>query len=196
MKNSYTPSTYSFIVLLLFYFLISKVNGQCVVDCGVDQTICSGQSALLLATVTGSTPPYTYYWSPGTGLSNRNIANPVASPTSTIKYYCQVTNVSGCNSIDSVTVNVDPLPVPVITGLTCVHSGTPNINYTTPSVLGHTYFWSAPGSTFMSGQNTNSVFITWSSIGNYTVSVTEQITSTGCSKTVSKNVYVTDVNYT
>jgi hypothetical protein len=48
------------------------------VDAGTDVTICEGQSTTL-----GATGATTYSWGPAAGLSATNIANPVASPTTT-----------------------------------------------------------------------------------------------------------------
>ena len=45
-----------------------------------------------------------YVWSPATYLNNSNIGNPVASPTSTIKYVVTGTDINGCSNKDSVTV--------------------------------------------------------------------------------------------
>lgn len=64
-------------------------------------TICQFGSAQLNAT--GAT---TYSWSPTTGLSNPNIANPIASPTSTTTYV--VTGYTGnCSSTSQVVVTVN-----------------------------------------------------------------------------------------
>jgi subtilisin-like proprotein convertase family protein len=52
----------------------------------------------------------TYSWSPTTGLSNPNIANPIASPTSTTTYTMTAT-ANGCSNSDAVVVNVNPLPL-------------------------------------------------------------------------------------
>ena len=50
----------------------------------------------------------TYAWSPSTGLSANNIANPIASPASTTTYTLSVTNVSnGCTGTGTVTVTVN-----------------------------------------------------------------------------------------
>ncbi|MBL8003126.1 MAG: PKD domain-containing protein, partial [Flavobacteriales bacterium] len=51
---------------------------------------------------------YTYSWSPSTGLSNPNIANPTANPGSTTTYTVTVTQVGqpGCTDTDQVTVTV------------------------------------------------------------------------------------------
>ncbi|HET6243901.1 MAG: LamG domain-containing protein [Bacteroidetes bacterium] len=74
------------------------------VDGGRDRAICEGDSVLLEAS--GAT---TYLWSPTTGLSNPNISNPIASPTSTTTYI--VTGITnGCQRNDTVHVTVIPLP--------------------------------------------------------------------------------------
>ncbi|MBG9377912.1 gliding motility-associated C-terminal domain-containing protein [Panacibacter sp. DH6] len=47
-----------------------------------------------------------YQWFPAASLNNAAIANPVASPQQSTKYYVKVTAAGGCYSYDSVTVNV------------------------------------------------------------------------------------------
>jgi hypothetical protein len=65
-------------------------------------TICNGASTNLLAT-----GALTYAWLPTTGLSNPNIANPVASPTVTTTYTVTGTDANGCT--DQATVTVTPI---------------------------------------------------------------------------------------
>jgi gliding motility-associated-like protein len=73
-------------------------------DAGPDQIICPGTSTPLNAT--GGT---TYSWSPATGLSNPNIANPIASPAVATTYTVSITdNNTGCSGIDSVTISLHP----------------------------------------------------------------------------------------
>jgi len=84
-----------------------------IVNAGPDQTICSGcqnGSANLTATVSSGTSPYTFSWSPSTGLNNPNISNPIACPTATTNYTVTVTDSKGCKGTDVVTVFVKPLP--------------------------------------------------------------------------------------
>lgn len=50
-------------------------------------------------------PNITYTWSPTTGLSNPNISNPIASPTTTTTYTMTAT-ANGCSTTDSVVVTV------------------------------------------------------------------------------------------
>jgi gliding motility-associated-like protein len=68
-----------------------------------DTTICAGQSVQLNAS--GS---ISYAWFPTTGLSNPNIANPVASPASTTTYQVAMLNSFGCRDTLSVKVTVLP----------------------------------------------------------------------------------------
>ena len=52
----------------------------------------------------------TYSWSPTTGLSNPNIANPIACPTVNTTYVVTVSNAASCTTTDSVTITINPLP--------------------------------------------------------------------------------------
>lgn len=47
-----------------------------------------------------------YTWSPGNFLSNPNIANPVANPADTIRYFLLGTDEHGCQGTDTITVYV------------------------------------------------------------------------------------------
>ena len=71
---------------------------------GNDVDICEGQDVQLNAT--GGTG---YVWSPSTGLSDANIANPIASPITTTTYTVTVTNADGCTNTDDIIVTVSPL---------------------------------------------------------------------------------------
>ena len=90
-----------------------SVYGNPIVDAGpADTGRCLGDPPLqLFATVTGAgQAPYSYTWSPPTGLSATNIANPQVNNTTPKKYYVEVEDLNGCKSIDSITVfvsNVD-----------------------------------------------------------------------------------------
>ena len=64
---------------------------------------------------TAANPSYKYSWSPTTGLSNPNIAQPVAQPSATTTYVLTATDsTTGCNKKDTVTVSVNILAQPVI----------------------------------------------------------------------------------
>jgi hypothetical protein len=85
---------------------ISVASNALLVNAGNDTIIISGGSAQLNGSVTGGVSPYTYLWTPSTGLSNPSILNPVASPTSTTIYTLTVTGNNGCSGQNSVTVSV------------------------------------------------------------------------------------------
>ncbi len=66
-----------------------------------NRTICQGETIQL--NVTGGNGIYT--WSPTTGLSNPNIANPTATPTDTTAYIVSSLSSNGCIQRDTVLVN-------------------------------------------------------------------------------------------
>lgn len=71
-----------------------------------DTTICAGQSVQL----SGPANATSYLWTPGTGLSNPNIANPVATPDATTTYNLAITN--DCNFVTNFEVTITVLPQP------------------------------------------------------------------------------------
>jgi gliding motility-associated-like protein len=101
-------------------------------------TICLGSSVNLNAS--GGT---TYQWTPAAGLSDANIANPVASPSATTTYTVTVTNGS-CSATDTVTIAIVPLPI-VNAGADKIILGGDNIQLN-GTVTGNNvqYSWSPP----------------------------------------------------
>ena len=75
-------------------------------NAGVDEDLCAGGSEGLQAS--GGT---SYQWFPPDGLSNANIANPVASPANTTSYTVLVTDNNGCQASDFMILTVHPLPI-------------------------------------------------------------------------------------
>lgn len=84
-----------------------------VLNPGANRTICQGGSTTMNARITGigPNPGTTYSWSPATGLSATNIANPVANPSTTTTYLVTATTATGCVLSASVSVIVNPTPV-------------------------------------------------------------------------------------
>jgi gliding motility-associated-like protein len=74
-----------------------------------NDTICVGQTAQLQVFI-NSTNPFTYSWTPTTGLDNPTIANPKASPTQTTTYTVTAKDNNDCEISKSVTVEVIPDP--------------------------------------------------------------------------------------
>jgi hypothetical protein len=75
---------------------------------GKDTSICSNNTLLLGDNVI---PTYQYSWTPITGLDNPSIARPTATITSDIKYYLTVLTPLGCQANDSVTIDMNELPI-------------------------------------------------------------------------------------
>lgn len=72
---------------------------------GADQAICATDAVVLQGT-----GAITYSWLPATGLSNANIATPIARPANTTTYTMTGTDANGCTKEDQVTITVHPLP--------------------------------------------------------------------------------------
>lgn len=79
-----------------------KVNLKPTASAGIDVSICNGLTTKLEASGGKS-----YSWTPSTGLSNTDIFNPVASPTSTTVYKVTVSNNNNCGTAtDEIKVTV------------------------------------------------------------------------------------------
>jgi len=85
-----------------------------------DGIICWSDNATLTASG-GST----YSWSPSTGLSATNIANPVATPSITTTYTVTVTTAQGCVATANQMITVHALPTAVIDPLSSICDGDP-----------------------------------------------------------------------
>ncbi|NDK57213.1 Ig-like domain-containing protein [Pontibacter fetidus] len=142
---------------------------------GTDKEICAGSNVQL-----GASGGTTYAWSPATGLSATNIANPVASPASTTTYTVTVSNASGCSSTDQVTVKVTASPAVTITPAgptTFCEGGSLVLNASQGT--GYTYQWYNNGNPI--NQATGSSFTTFAG-GEFSVKVTM---GSGCTATSS-----------
>ncbi len=139
--------------------------------------ICSGGT--LSALPTTSLNGVTGTWSPA--LNN-----------TTTTVYTFTPNGTQCATTTTLTIIVNPLPTPVITGPTpvCQTIGTNYSTYSTPMVAGHTYTWTVTGGTIITGQGTNSITVNWTTIGAGNVSVTETITATTCSANAVRPVTI------
>lgn len=104
---------------------LRKANGAMAIVPLNDAVICSSGSPSSVVVgnspgATGGNTPYTYAWTPATGLSCTNCATPTASPASTTMYRLTVTDANGCIVRDSLTV----------TRINCVCSGAGITNVT------------------------------------------------------------------
>lgn len=78
---------------------------------GLGFTSCQGVAGTLNGqTGTGGTPPYTYAWTPTSGLSNSSQLSPTATPDTSTMYHLTVTDANGCTGVDSVLVIINSWP--------------------------------------------------------------------------------------
>ena len=139
------------------------------VDAGVDQEITCvtnvNGAQIGSAPVAGNI----YNWIPSTGLSDDNVANPIANPIGSTTYTLTVTNPFGCSSVGQVNVTIDNTP-PIIgitnnTGsstLTCTLldislTATGGVNYSWDNGLGtaSTVSITSPGTYTVTGFGPN-----------------------------------------
>jgi photosystem II stability/assembly factor-like uncharacterized protein len=80
-------------------------------NAGPDKEICAGSSVIIGAAGTGNT----YQWTSQPAGFTSSVANPLAAPQITTRYFLTVRNAGGCIGYDTVDVSVKPLPAkPVI----------------------------------------------------------------------------------
>ncbi len=84
--------------------------GPLTANAGPDKTIINGNSTTLDGGASGGHPPYTYAWTPTTGLQEDELtlASPTAAPLVTTEYTLTVTDSEGSTDTDTVTVTVTP----------------------------------------------------------------------------------------
>jgi gliding motility-associated-like protein len=79
------------------------------VHAGRDTTTCLGTPFQFNVQCIPTNQPYTYTWTPATGLSSTTVANPSANPNATTTYYIAVNpGAIGCDGHDTVTLRILP----------------------------------------------------------------------------------------
>ncbi len=74
------------------------------VNAGPDMISLFGTGVAISANISGGSPPYSLWWTPGTGLSDTLSLNPFANPLEPTTYYLYATDINGCQSVDSTTI--------------------------------------------------------------------------------------------
>lgn len=146
--------------------------------------ICPGGNTVLTASANAGCGggAVSYSWSPTTGLSNPNIANPTASPAATTTYTVTATAACYVETASATVTVLTPSPVSASAVDDICSSGIGEVTATpdpggTPNF---TYFWPPP-------VNANTQTVTGLTTGNYTVQMTD---GNGCVSTA--NVFVDD----
>ncbi len=97
--------------------------------------ICTGQSIQL-----SDSGAQVYHWYPATGLSNAQIADPIATPTGGITYLAIAQTASCIPDTNYVSVVVDPLPTVKATGAgTVIAGGKTNLQAYGPNII--SFLW-------------------------------------------------------
>jgi hypothetical protein len=143
-------------------------------------TFCQGSSVTLNANIGG----FSYQWKKdGVILSGANATS--YSATTTGSYSVLITDIYGCSAnSNSLNVTVNPVPNPIISGITSICDGDSSVLSINP-IIGAIYQWRFNGININGATNNNYVLTT---PGSYSVNVTN---SFGCSAiTPSVNIIV------
>lgn len=152
---------------------------------GPDQTICSVGGSVQLQAIGGSS----FTWSPTTGLSNPNIANPIASPSATTSYVVTSNLAAGCTNTDTVTVFVNPSNVSVTAMNDTTFCSSDSIITLTSTSNAPVVYWSSLG-----GQpiGTTPNWVTFNP-GQATSYVVTALDTNGCEATDTVNIGVSNI---
>jgi gliding motility-associated-like protein len=150
---------------------------------GGNQIICNGSSVNIGAPPAAGS---SYSWSPATGLSSSTVSNPVANPTTTTTYTLTETfTSSGCFSVNTLQVVVNPLPA-ANTGPNQSTCDNVSVVIGAPAVAGSTYSWNP--STFLSSPTAAQPIASPTATTTYTL--TETITATDCKQSNTVTITV------
>ncbi len=163
-----------------------------VANAGNDTTFCVGSSYTLGGnpSALGGSGNYRYSWTPGTGLNNSQIANPVATPVFTTQYTLLVSDLtSGCSSgADNVNVTVNSIPAApnASNKSACFQSTIPsldasgtNIKWYSDALLTNLVYSGSPFNTGKTNAGTYTYYVTQTSNGCTSAATTVTLTIYG-----------------
>jgi uncharacterized repeat protein (TIGR01451 family) len=179
------------------------INPPPTANAGVPVSICSGGSVTIgTAAIAG----HTYSWSPATGLSATNVAQPIANPTIATTYTVTVRNTAtGCTNTSSVVVSMTPQPTITMGATPSVCRGTTAVNFPFSAVTGGPTLYSinfdfaAQGQSFVNvtdavlnvGSGTIAIVVpSGAAAGTYNGTITVKNTAAGC-PSVAQNIQIT-----
>ncbi|NTW32020.1 MAG: T9SS type A sorting domain-containing protein [Bacteroidetes bacterium] len=172
--------------------VIAHINNL-IINAGSDKNVNCGNSVTLTTTTTyNGTNTLTYAWSPTEGLSNANIASPVAQPGQTTLFTVMVSD-SICSFYDNVTVNVAPanFNLNFTSNLQLLYNPPFAVQFTnqTPNMSNYNFTWHfGDGATLQS--NNATVFHQFAQNGLYDVSLEATSISSTCTQTLFKDDWI------
>lgn len=169
--------------------LVEIIPPAFAVNAGPDQTNCNNSSIQLNATVNEDVCDITYTWTPATGLSDPNIANPIYTPTTgggNITFTVTATNSLGC-VIDSDDITIVNGPYTNISTTPFCQNGSFDLSFNgiTGGVAPYTFQWFGPNGFSQSGSGTSDTQIGLTDPGTYTLTITD---ANNCAYTESINM--------
>lgn len=162
---------------------ITGDNDICATDAGVAYQVAAVAGHAYTWTVTGGAI--------ATGQNTNSITvNWGAAGVGTVSVQ-QVDNnfATACPTSTTLTVTINSLPTPAITGDLTVCANVAGKVYTTPTVTNHTYMWTVVGGTIIGTNTNNTVTVDWGASLAGSVSV-EQTSPVGCKFTDTKNIVI------
>lgn len=140
-----------------------------------------GDSSQLIAAVSGGTWPYTFSWSPATGLSATDIQDPIATPSVTTTYTVVITDSGGLQASDAIQVTVVvPLTVSFVQNLTCCPSLSLDASASTGNIVSYTWdlSWTAANPDRVTTSPTTSFTVREGNRGTIRLTVTDSAGNT------------------
>lgn len=150
-----------------------------IANAGENIAICNGDNTQLSAT-----GGVTYTWLPTNGLSDPNISNPIANPTSTTTYTVFITNVNGCTDSDDITITVNPIPAAPVANSNSPAPLNGTLELTASTVPFANYIWTGPNGFASTMQNPEIDNATPSLDGTYQVSAVAY----GCTSPIASTI--------
>jgi gliding motility-associated-like protein len=122
LNNSPLPNPQANInTTTVFYLTVTDTNSCKQIDSVVvnnfsitmtaDTSLCLGDSVVIGVTAVSGTSPFSFQWTPVSGLNNATTQFPVVSPSTTTIYFASVTDVNGCSDVKPVKVLVHENPL-------------------------------------------------------------------------------------
>jgi len=167
-----------FIMYGTAYIYPIEIPGQAEMPIG-DVSVCVGETTYY--TTAGASSAEAYVWSinppeAGTLTPNELMATIVWSSSFSGDATISVQGVSDCGDglvSDPMTVSVNELPAPLISGEDYVYENTPGHVYSSPDHAQASYTWEVTGGEITEGQETYEITVTWGNMGTGYVNLNE-----------------------